>query len=45
MLNSQFSSEAREIAICSAMLEKVALSDQLEERFIEFAARLRFGSE
>jgi hypothetical protein len=26
MLNSQFSSEARELPICSAMLEKVALS-------------------
>ena len=28
------------IAIFSAMLEKVALSDQLEERFIEFAVKI-----
>jgi len=28
------------IAICGAMLEKVARSDQLEERLIEFAAKI-----
>src|SRR5881396_2863668 len=40
MLNSQFSSEGARIAVCSAMLEEVALSDQLEERPIEFAAKI-----
>src|SRR5439155_12718108 len=39
MLNSQFSSEGARIAICGAMREKVALSDQLEERLVEFAAK------
>src|SRR5262249_15924148 len=40
MLNSQFSSEGTRIAICGAMLEKIALSDQLEERLIEFAGKI-----
>ena len=40
MLNSQFSSEGARIAICGAMREKVALSDQLEERLVEFAAKI-----
>ena len=38
ILNSQFSSEGARIAICGAMREKVALSDQVEERLVEFAA-------
>ena len=38
--NSQFSSEGTAIARLDTMLEKVALSDQLEERLIEFAARI-----
>jgi four helix bundle protein len=38
--SSQFSPEGARIAICGAMLEKVALSDQLEERLIEFAAKI-----
>ena len=40
LINDQFPILIRgaRIAVCGAMLEKVALSDQLEERLIEFAA-------
>jgi hypothetical protein len=40
MLNSQFSSEGPAIAVRGAMLEKIARSDQLEDRLIDFAARI-----
>ena len=38
MFNSRSSSHGARIAIRVAMLEKIALSDQLEHRLIEFAA-------
>ena len=42
LINAQFPILIRgaRIAISSAMLERVALSDQLEERLIEFAVKI-----